>query len=779
MSPNRSIVELEQSFDRALSMLEHLPWAALKLHIINALRQDIDQNIGKGQRTSFYQELVPYLVQATDPHQELTCQDPRLLDDLFSWLQQLTTASILTHHEFITFEHRFFPVLIEVYLRLHEYSALIRLLKQHKKLSKQKEFIQREENSQLGISPRIEAEHFCNLMFEYVDSKTRSILKTLSDPDSFESSGQTAAGLFVVGYNEFTTGLVGEISLESIRLQRSTGQDRLRFASHVVDADDILAQQAGDLLTNIRHLHGLPQNQHIHLSYSINQPPSLVVGNSIGFVLAILGNVALDNLLNNKSFQPVIYRDVAFTGAINANGDVLPIDERNIAAKMSAVFYGPYRAVVIPAANQLAADQALAKLQQDFPHRSIDIIPVAHITELQKKREVVYLQRRRVVDRVKQAVQRYNTVIGYSVVGVILLVLLFGYIYIIKSPVPARAILKDDRFEIQNRYGFALWESASLGVKVSRVSLENTVRIRDLDDDGVPEVIIGYPVTADRVVQGNVVCYISSGEILWKYHLGKPVHYGDNLYDDFFSIARLYLKDFNHDGNMEIVAYGNQTFFPNRIVLLSKRGIKISEYWHSGNIRDIIMGELYPDNQTEELVLAGVNNESDSGVLTILDPFRMNGASPQMKHYYTNQDYPLGNAIYYIRFPDTHFQSKRHRDTMGRLVINQNSKLQARLYGTVLRNEKGKYSADVVYGFGKDMGVEFLDLSDSYYIVYKKYYPDQPELPYNNPAILDHFRHLSYWDGSEWISTPTVTSQYRKTLQDTTLNLAKSDPATR
>ena len=84
MGDVRTIVELERLFDRYTEVLEQLPWNALKIRILDFLRQEIGNLVEHSQRNSFYQELVPHLLSVSQSPDKMRCQDPRIIDRLLT-----------------------------------------------------------------------------------------------------------------------------------------------------------------------------------------------------------------------------------------------------------------------------------------------------------------------------------------------------------------------------------------------------------------------------------------------------------------------------------------------------------------------------------------------------------------------------------------------------------------------------------------------------------------------------------------------------------------------
>lgn len=762
MQKFRSIVEFEQSFERYCQILTHLPWSALRLQIIDYLFDEINRLLEASQQNSYHDELLLCLVRALSlPSLNLQYLDPEFLARQTDrvWEQPVRQSYFPKEKKRHLLRILSKQICLS-YFRLQAWNPLLQYLFRYQFATEIPHALESPED--------LKPHEFYEKISPYVDPVYSELLSKETEEQSFQSHMDRVAAMFVVKYEDFSAGIIGDVSLDSVRINRQAGQDKIRFANHIVDAHDIIADQARDLLTHFRLTHQLTKDQYLQLSYSIDQPPSLVVGNSIGLAMALLGHIGLDTYRKNRSLQPMIYDDVAVTGALDSQGNLAGVNDEDISAKISAAFFGPHKYVVLPKENENSARKTITKLREKYPNGALDVVAINDVAELRQQRDIIHLQRRKILERASQLHKKYSTVLSYSMAGLFLLFVILGYVLIVKNSTPAHALPHDDRVVIKNKYGFKMWETASFGHHLRPQEIESKIRIKDLDGDGQREVIIGFDKNSPVPNRGDVVCFAYSGEIAWRYHPGETVHYGDNVYDDFFNVSQIFTYDFDSNGKDEIVAVGNQTFFPNYIVVLTDSGKMLSKFWHSGNIYDLAAFEVFPQNNAKELVIGGLNNEYGQGIVIVLDPFRSIGASPQKKHYYTNQEFSSGTEIYYLRFPSTHFRSKEHRDKVDHFMVNQQHRFLLKLYPSVYKKENGDFSGPVYYIFNQEMELNFVDLSDEYYHLYEKYYPAKPKLPYNDPDILNHFRQVEYWDGSNWTTTPTVNSHYLKSLKNET-----------
>jgi len=85
----------------------------------------------------------------------------------------------------------------------------------------------------------------------------------------------------------------------------------VRISSHIVDEKDILADQVKQICRVMKQNYGFQKDQYLKLEYSIDQPVSLLRGNSLGAGMALLAKAGLDTYEKNRTMEYRIYDDVA------------------------------------------------------------------------------------------------------------------------------------------------------------------------------------------------------------------------------------------------------------------------------------------------------------------------------------------------------------------------------------------------------------------------------------------------------------------------------------
>ena len=589
---------------------------------------------------------------------------------------------------------------------------------------------------------------------------------TYSDifPDPFGTfETHSCYGLLVAKDRSHAIGVYTRISLDDFTSRAKYAIDQIRIASHLVDEFDILADQTEALCTFFhRNDSQSAPARHFRIEYSIDQPAMLLKGSSAGLVFGLLGETYLRNRPWQSDSEFHLFADVAYSGALDSAGRVQPIDDTDLKYKIQAAFFGPFRIIVLPVANRTTGDSILAKLKADYPGRPLQIKYVSNIEDIFHDPELVVPQRRTLGLKVKQWMVRKNRSLIIGGLLALIIILLAGHWVIFLEKEPWKYSVKNDHYVIRNQYNIPRWETPSLGRSINPRGDNQNIKIQDITNDGVNEVIIGFPRESE--LGGRLVCYNAAGEKQWDFNTETEAQFGNNLYSHFYSAGQVYIHDLDNDNDMEIIVVSGNKFFPRRIVVLDHQGNFISDYWNSGNIRELAFGEVYPENQVKEIIFAGVNNEYGNGILGVLDPMKMRGSSPQSKMYYTKQGAPPGNVIYYLRFPPTHFTSRVVRDFCGFINV-EHGLISVGLYTGLSQKLYKKPGPGVTYHLNQEMIPEFVDLYDSYYNFYRRQFPEREPLPYNNETVLNHFRQILYWNGSIWSEKSAVNAEYLRTVK--------------
>ncbi|NQV16701.1 hypothetical protein HQ531_14655 [bacterium] len=738
---NSALFEFNHRFEQLLAQLDQTPWPSLRLKQINQLHALIESSLAQAQRAPFNLELGSmtkiFIAEFSADNGIFRGHDPQDLLSFYNYFYESFEPGQLQQFEYLITESLF---------RLGDAQQLMQFLDNCSWFS-------RAEDDQLSsITDLLSFQRaFLGKYATRFPEEIRSYLECQLDGQIHGSSHSQIQGLFVTESGDQQSGVIADLTLENLRIFKKSGTDQLRIATHLVDENDILADQGHVLFHWLRQKYPEKIKGHIRLEYTLSEKSSVLSGSSLGLGMAILAQMAFYSLDNNRAFEPRIYGDVAVTGAFDETGNVLPVNEVTLYYKIESAFFSTIQTLVLPFQHEVLARQVLTDLQVKYPLRDIKLIFLSHIDEFENHRDIFFYQRRKVSRRVGQFFREYADFVSVSII-VFILTLGAGFWFgVVKDPVPVTLEIEDKEIVVQNKYGLTLWRGGSGS---------NHGIITDVINDDMPEVILGYNKYTSSNLSGYVACYDHRGELQWKFKTGKEVRYGDNSIEDQFNGSVSLIKDLNGDGSKEIVTSGVPGNFPNQICVLDNHGNKLSEYWHAGQLQNPRDLEVFSENDTRELVFCGINNEYRTGVILVLDPFRMEGCSPAENLNYLKSETPPGNEIYYIKFPHTHFFVHPGYDRSE--IVSNDSKGGLRVKNSFFVTLPNGSVAEtpIFYVFNSSFKLLSVSPGDKYYLTYKEFFRDREPLKYGDANLIQYFADIDYWDGDLWQSTITINRRY-------------------
>lgn len=763
-----SPLEFEKKFEKGIQNCNDTPWTNLKLFILADLLYLIQKTLPKKQRESYLLELFHYLKDSlnkfADSNKLEPNIDPGLMEILVINFNQISKTIYSNPFEDDLLTQNLVAMVCRLYLNLNAFDKIVDLLMKFRYIRDS----HRKWDSSNHKNIQNKKDNFYQFLSGDLSIEIFSLIFTNHDKREFQSSVNTINCLFVVNQNEYKVGIIADLSLTDLSIKKKEGVDRVRISTHLVDENDSLADQTQAMCRYIHKKFIKDKDRQLQIEYSINQPSSILSGNSIGLSLTLLSHNATQMYRKNTIFQPRIYSDVVFTGALDEYGIVQPVDGRNLCNKLDAAFFGVVTSVVVPDSQYGVAINRITELNHTYPDRELKIIPIKTLEEILSHREILFLQRRQITHRVGQFIKDYANSVTYGILGFMVICVALFYFEVVKHPVPDHIIIELGDLKIRNKYGFNLWGINSFTNPSStdsnnRILIKKNTKIIDLNRDGEIEVLIGFDFDSTPEMQGLLICFDAENNEKWRYRIGKKTSFGDNKYTANFAVSTILVNDLNFNDQYEIIVSGFNKFFPYHLSVLDSKGREISNYWHSGYLLYFRIVDILSSNSTKELLITGINNEYKSGVMMLIDPFLMMGTSPQEQYYYKMQPNIPGNEIYYIRFPTTHFQNKYYTDTAAILGIDNNN-IEMLLSSTNNLIDEGGDLESIFYTFDNDFKVNFTELADVYYINYEKMYADHPPLPYNDKETINYFKSVDYWDGDKWVKVPTMNRRYLESL---------------
>ena len=556
----KSLLDFEHYFAQQLIKLEQIPWACLQIKMIDQVVRNIRSAFPDRDQQSYFTELIPIVHHVFQTAQDqMHYIDPAILVRTIDWVQKDWFYSQSEHREKLhTLLQNISRIICRTYFRLGDLTSLHRFLVSNRLFT---------DNPDKYISkfPDSRARFLEQFQTYMSQSITQGLYREL---ESAEFSNDTFCGLFAVRQNDVKAGILGKITLSHIELARKEGPDQLLISTHLIREEDIIAEQTRVICQFLRTQAGIAGDMQIRIKFALDQPTSLLSGNSVGLLLTLLAEYGLRDYRKKNSWEPQFNQRTVFTGAIEKDGTIVEVNEADIPAKIEAAFFGPTQTVVIPQKHQETAHRKYTALQNRFPNRMLSILPASHISDIQDHPNVVHLHKRSLPQRIHQFIDIYA--IPLSIIAVILFSVgsIGLYEFVIKNQVPERLETQENCILVENSYGVVLWQSESYSSEDVAQYYQDLAQITDLDNDGKLEVLLVYDESTIQGFRNTVVCYGADGEIDWKQNI--PDISSDQ------TITGLKTVDINNDPYQEIqLSIANNTGVQYQILVFSHTGERL------------------------------------------------------------------------------------------------------------------------------------------------------------------------------------------------------------
>ncbi len=479
-------------------------------------------------------------------------------------------------------------------------------------------------------------------------------------------------------------------------------------------------------------------------------------GSSFGVLLVLK---LVEEILRFYDPPTKIYSDVsaALTGTVNEDGTVPPLTKDIIAAKTKIVFFSAVRQFIIPEDDFADARDTLRGLQAEYPERNLKLIGIQSADDLFDLRNVVTIKKESAVLRTGKFIRRQALAL-FLLVPLAAIIIFSGIFDFDRNPemftYSGRLIL------IKNKSGKTLWNIKSLenlDEPSKNQIMNNIVRIRDINDDGVNEVIAcRQNIPLDDPDFGRVICYNYKKEKLWQYVFRDQVFTPEYKHTPIFSIALIDIVKENKQTVLYAFA-NNNPLYPSAIfkldALTGKRVDSTKVLWSSGCINSAVIGDFDSDGR-RELTVIGINNGYERSVLFSIDIDSLNGRSPAPP-YYEILGKDLARYDHYLLLP---------KSDLTRLYYRWDSPIEGSLFYKKSNAEYnfmiGEYGPNniqrnLLYRCDKDMRNFYIDCSDDFQTT-RDSLVNSGKL--NSPLTytVEYFRSLKeqlrYWDGKKFVT---------------------------
>jgi hypothetical protein len=323
---------------------------------------------------------------------------------------------------------------------------------------------------------------------------------------------------------------------------------------------------------------------------------------------------------------------------------------------------------------------------------------------------------------------RLMQILAGVTVGLLAVQLCAGVIYLIVHSMPgppAKLSLESDSLIASDSDGQILWrQRLETPPRVEEDQEESYTGARgsfaDIDGDGRIETL--YAHTPASVEERNAVlmCFSSKGQVRWRFRPGRLVHTSTTKFEPHYVISFFGLLPAPERRTKYILVVSNHASgYPSQVALLDFNGRLLGEYWHSGPLSAVEIGDIDRDGAVE-VFLGGASSPRQAATLVVLDPLRLRGASVENGFpEYQLQELGAGAEKARLVFP---------RTGLSRALESRSFVSRVWPYEGTLRVETTERSVGfpgaarpaVIYALDSQLQVAAVEATDEYWVQHRQ-----------------------------------------------------------
>lgn len=506
-----------------------------------------------------------------------------------------------------------------------------------------------------------------------------------------------------------------------------------------------------------------------------------VTGGSAGLGLSLLALAALSRLkMANWSIR--IRSAVSCTGGIDDEGNILPVEDSGIGAKVRAAFYSPCRYFAVPVSNRARANETLHELKREHPSRGLEIVEFSNIREVIADTRIVETRPVSPFERFVAWASRnpkHMIVATASAAALLMFALLLAPRYADEA---VRCELRGSAITFINRFGVE-FNTFDLPYRIARGpgGMDSSFAINGADSVKAPwyshrffrqdiapgngkeilfVAVASNPVPATGPAGTiHIHLFSSKGKELHHWVLWDSLQMNEegNLKNHTnFELNENELHDFDGDGMPELlILTRNHENSPMAVVVVYLKDGSYRTFRHYGHYYAYMIRDIEGDG-TDEIILAAVHGKPlNASVVAIIDPEHMEGTTPVgLDPYFIPSQEDV--AVAYIKLPESVMCDLLSPEICERphaVSVNADS-----LGGAWFGSAEGPMA--LKFHFDSSWRCIGIDCTGRYSKAYNEYGRTHDLKP-----LEEYFEDLrgqvEYWNGSGWTRQVIVRSHDR------------------
>lgn len=768
-----NIIQIEKERNRIAELLTSSASPACRLLILVSFLKKFKDQAGMDNMQSFFLEFSSPLFQLIN-ESTLKYSDPLYLNSVLDilnvfpeHLSKKFSLEKLTHCQNLVREQ-----LIQTWLIAGEWEKIFPILET---ITGERVGSAQEKQIRNGLSgvtdPFEHIQGICQVLKEKHPKSVR-VLEKIADTweQDFRQTHPDRMHLLLTeknGLQGFTSdhALLLPVHLNVRIRPRDAEEDMIKFNNDLVASSGPVYHSIADCITSVRlyAAHNLPASvtrSYFTFQFSIPEKGALYMGDSWGASLSLLAYCGLVNTYYKQKIA-ALHGSAVITGALDSRGQLKPVTEDSLPTKIKTVFFSPLRRLIVPMQNMTAALDCLNELQQEYPHRHLQLESAEHLGQLLDDKNLICHRKitmiRKSIHTIKQALR---VPAFYLASFLLLFFLIFSFIEPLqwwRNRIPAAVEVIDTYLIVKNNEDEKLWDY-DFKKQLSKNWYEKwrtNYTISDLDGDGRKEILWGLFEPNHPELSGWVYVFSDKGKILWKRKTGREMIFGGVIFENHYRVHSVKTVDMDGDGLQEVVTISyHWPDFPCCIQCFSSSGDSLGEYWHSGQFDNLKFYDQDGDG-IKEIFALGQNNEYGGAVLAVLHFSLVKGCSPQSRDGKYYADWLHGYEKYYLRFPQSAFVQLNSRDVA--YDIKKIAYHYSVAVGNVIDDTRKANESNIYYAIlDENLSLQRIIISDFYKIKYKELL--NRDLPH---TARQQLKNILYWNGTAWQDKPIMTRYWR------------------
>ncbi len=273
--------------------------------------------------------------------------------------------------------------------------------------------------------------------------------------------------------------------------------------------------------------------------------------------------------------------------------------------------------------------------------------------------------------------------------------------------------------------------------------------IVDLNGDGRNEVVTVLPFANSTTQQewATLSVFGPDSRLLLRQPLGHDARYKGQAIESTFTATMLAVGRNSADGKPTLLIALKNRHSTSVFLRLDHGGNILGEYWHFGHIESFDTTDLH-GNGRQDVVMCGINDERERGVVIVLDPERIVGLTEATSTPGFGYSPSLAEE-YYVELPRAFFENDRIVRGRANYVYAENNNSLSIAYGY------GDTGCILDYIFSRELEILQINASDDARARFDQYVAAGT----GRKISLDSTLHvlstsIRYWTGSQWASDP-------------------------